>query len=1416
MEAIGFVASIGTLIQGADYIRKTLNDYRKGGRDRERLLTEVNNLKTVLDQLKVGDDQARNIGKQEAWLDSVGHLSSKGGILDQIEDVISEIRLKTQRKPGLRGTIIQWTWPFVQEDVDRNVRQMQRLSQNVSLAVQDASLKFTLAIHERVAHVDTVVNKRELRAILEWLSTLNFLEQQRLEFLKAFPGTCEWFLSSPEYNAWKQKQQRVLYCAAIGGAGKTILASVAIDDLRKQMVGQDVGILLLYCKHDRPDTYSTEKLAMALLRQLIQIKKGLIPPDLEELLEKHYYTNDTRPALDEVLKVMNTHLSAFSASFIILDGLDEIQEATREQIITFLMKLDGGPSIMFTSRPVDIIEKIFNPITSDHDFDDDASTDSDEKSSYSWTEDQVEDTQGYDLFGASYDETSSVEDASNDATNDRDFLDHQSQTTSETSSMHDDGQSFQQQPDGPVACSKCGKNIDSLQYHCQKCIGNQSVICVSCYGLGARCISGDRSHDTYVVIQVICLKLDVSARPHAIRTYVRRRTQQSSVLMKFVEGKPGFAEEVETVVSQAAQRMYVSERETIFWIPTDVARFLLAQLHMDALSNPNLLKFSEVRSALRNLPTELYDSYDNAMDRIQGHGKSLLKLLTYALRPLSTQDVEHALGISFETDELLDDEIIPASTLISRCAGLVTLDQNYEVVFSHYTIASYFALRRDDLFGNGHKYMAETCLTYLNLKEFHEGPVIAEDEGAKFDARLRVYPFLEYASTCWGIHAENSNDDDVLELAYEYVMNDQCFNACIQALWFSSDEMAASWHHRSGASPLHLAMHFQYKRLAIQLLRSGMDAEIQDISGMTPLMWAAQAGDLEMTEAIVRMDIPLNTLNNNEENAFHLAILHYHQNVAILLINQTNLDINTPVKGRRGAKNVTPLMLAVENEETEVVQKLLARKDILVNNQDTRGRTAIHRAAIVETPEIVEALIAVPSIDLEPLDELGDSPLVEAATYGVLPALRALLDAGVDINIRQSKLSAMGNALMRAADSDYIAIVSELIKRKIDWNAKDTLDRNAIHSAAINGSVRSLMALLDLPDIDMNAQDIHGNTPVHDAAGGYYGPEALTVLLGKGARIDIRNNRGKTPLDVARSKGLRKNLEILMGKYAEDFGIPRRSLTDTLMEESNLLQAVHQGNEAAVTSFLAAYKQDKTLDIEERDDWLGWSPLQIAVHKGHIRIVKKLHRAGANINVRDKMGRSALHTAIISRRFSVARYLLRNNVDVTGKDKWGSTVMEDAIPSLQALLLEHGVKVTKDLDLKLPLFSAAELGYMRAVQRLVDAGVEVQVKDAYGMSPYERAKQAGKTEMAKYLDQIGRRVPESDVHHLATSTSSSTSIKTTTTETTLVPEPVDVTSLDSSPPGTMETKRNNNLVQTIWLYLKTCIHFILSFFKNVT
>lgn len=102
---------------------------------------------------------------------------------------------------------------------------------------------------------------------------------------------------------------------------------------------------------------------------------------------------------------------------------------------------------------------------------------------------------------------------------------------------------------------------------------------------------------------------------------------------------------------------------------------------MDSLVNKNNRR--AIYTALEQLPREIDDTYGEALKRIQEQNQddrelahNVLMWITFALRPLSILELEHALAVeegSTQThlDALPDEEII-----ISVCAGLVIIDES--------------------------------------------------------------------------------------------------------------------------------------------------------------------------------------------------------------------------------------------------------------------------------------------------------------------------------------------------------------------------------------------------------------------------------------------------------------------------------------------------------------------------------------------------------------------------------------------------------------------------------------------------------------------------------------------------------------------------------------------------------------------
>ncbi|RYP68408.1 hypothetical protein DL771_006672 [Monosporascus sp. 5C6A] len=82
---------------------------------------------------------------------------------------------------------------------------------------------------------DTHKNKewqgKEDVEVLDWITPVDYGPQQSDFLRRRQPGTGKWLLDSEEYQNWLNASKQTLFYPGIPGAGKTILASIVIDDL---------------------------------------------------------------------------------------------------------------------------------------------------------------------------------------------------------------------------------------------------------------------------------------------------------------------------------------------------------------------------------------------------------------------------------------------------------------------------------------------------------------------------------------------------------------------------------------------------------------------------------------------------------------------------------------------------------------------------------------------------------------------------------------------------------------------------------------------------------------------------------------------------------------------------------------------------------------------------------------------------------------------------------------------------------------------------------------------------------------------------------------------------------------------------------------------------------------------------------
>jgi hypothetical protein len=134
-----------------------------------------------------------------------------------------------------------------------------------------------------------------------------------------------------------------------------------------------------------------------------------------------------------------------------------------------------------------------------------------------------------------------------------------------------------------------------------------------------------------------------------------------------------------------------------------------------------------------------------------------------------------------------------------------------------------------------------------------------------------------------------------------------------------------------------------------------------------------------------------------------------------------------------------------------------------------------------------------------------------AAGYGNLPAVRALLESGEDVNKREPKLGQ--TALHVAAYFDRPVTLKVLIEAGADVNAQDSEGGTSLSCAAQEDSPMIVMELTKA-GADVNLARREGGTPLHMAARhGHEGCAAL--LINAGADVHRRTNMGTPPIWLA-------------------------------------------------------------------------------------------------------------------------------------------------------------------------------------------------------------------------------------------------------------------------------------------------------------
>jgi ankyrin repeat protein len=332
----------------------------------------------------------------------------------------------------------------------------------------------------------------------------------------------------------------------------------------------------------------------------------------------------------------------------------------------------------------------------------------------------------------------------------------------------------------------------------------------------------------------------------------------------------------------------------------------------------------------------------------------------------------------------------------------------------------------------------------------------------------------------------------------------------------------------SGETPLMAAIDNGHLDAASTLLERGADVNAKETNGgQTALMWAVANKSPALVQLLLDRGADVHARSKGGFTPLLFAAQQGDVESGRILL-QTGADVN-----ERGEKDRKTALIVATASGNRDISGLLLDKGADPNLADEGGFTALHYAASDKNgADLVRALFmhgAHPNPRTTKdsreyvyagVNLTGATPLFLAASLGNVETARALVRAGADPFMTTDK----GTAPLHVASwggSPYFR----------DWTEDE------------KKNLFEMTKLLVELGADVNSAGEHGWTALHGAA--YKGVDAVVqFLVDRGARMDVFDEYGQTPLSIA-------NAVITVGSkdaYYQSSRVVRKSTSDLLLK----------------------------------------------------------------------------------------------------------------------------------------------------------------------------------------------------------------------------------------------------------------------------
>jgi len=161
-------------------------------------------------------------------------------------------------------------------------------------------------------------------------------------------------------------------------------------------------------------------------------------------------------------------------------------------------------------------------------------------------------------------------------------------------------------------------------------------------------------------------------------------------------------------------------------------------------------------------------------------------------------------------------------------------------------------------------------------------------------------------------------------------------------------------------------------------------------NGMAPLHYACEYGHINIVKLLLKHhEININLLDNDGLSPLQIAASRRHGEIVKMLLQQNNIDINKSITHSCPFR-ITLLDFICLYNHIDILELLLQHK-ININQKRISGKTPLYIACEQGNENIVELLLQQENIEVNPIDKNGKTPLHIACSKGHESIVKLLL-----------------------------------------------------------------------------------------------------------------------------------------------------------------------------------------------------------------------------------------------------------------------------------------------------------------------------------------------------------------------------------------------------------------------------------------